>query len=191
MVFHDAWWVPGSAECPLVPEVVTTHHPDYYGQDGSAPATDCDSPVPNAQIAVRGAFRFVLEGPVGWLPLTEEILISALSTDGAGARTRAGYGRFSEQPMPTAERRCEWVDTTIAELMRKHRTREEETLRSKGLADAWVAIEDSAIKEAAFHDIRSRWQKNGWWEEVPRGRSARQAKAIYDSWTAVAEDEAP
>ena len=191
LVFHDAWWVPDSAKFPLVPEVVTTHHPDYYGQDGSERATDFDSPVPNAQIAAQGAFRFVTEGPVGWLPLTEEILISALSTRGAGARTRAGYGRFSAQPLPTAERRCEWVDTTIAELMRKHRTREEKTLRGKGLADAWVAIEDPTLKEAAFHDIRSRWQKKGWWEEVPQGRSARQARTIYDSWTPVAEDEAP
>ena len=190
IVFHDAWWVPDSAESPLVPEIVTTHHPDYYGQDGATPATDFDSPVPNAQIAVRGAFRFVMEGPVGWLPLTEEMLISALSGRGAGARTRAGYGRFSPQPLAAAERRCEWVDETIADLMGQHRTREEPTLRSRGLADAWAAIEDPELKEAAFHDIRARWQERGWWEEVPRGRSAQHARAIYDSW-AAASDETP
>ena len=63
LTFHDAWWVPGSAAHPLAPEIVTTHHPEYYGQDGRTPATDFDSPIPNAQIAVHGAFRFVIEGP--------------------------------------------------------------------------------------------------------------------------------
>ena len=188
MVFHDAWWVPGSAAFPLVPEVVTTHHPDYYGQDGSAPATDFDSPVPNAQIAVRGAFRFVVEGPAGWLPLTEEILTSAMSTRGAGARTRAGYGRFSAKPVPTAERRCEWVDATITKLMATHHAQEDPILRGKMLAEAWNALEDPEIKEAAFHDIRARWQERGWWKEIPRGRSAQQARAIYDSWPAARDE---
>lgn len=94
MTFHDAWWVPDSAESPLVPEVVTTHHPDYYGTDGNEPATDFDSPVPNAQIAVRGGFLFVIEGPSTWLELTERMLIAALTTRGIGARTHAGYGLF-------------------------------------------------------------------------------------------------
>ena len=94
MTFHDAWWVPDSAESPLVPEVVTTHHPDYYGTDGNKPATDFDSPVPNAQIAVRGGFLFVIEGPPAWLELTERMLIAALTTRGIGARTHAGYGLF-------------------------------------------------------------------------------------------------
>ena len=94
VTFHDAWWVPGSAERPLVEEVVTTHHPEYYGKDGATHATDFDSPVPNAQVAVQGEFLFVIEGPKNWLDLTEEMLIVALSTQGAGAKTRAGYGMF-------------------------------------------------------------------------------------------------
>ena len=94
ITFHDAWWVPGSAESPLMPEIVTTHHPDYYGKDGSEPATDFDSPVPNAQIAVRGSFRFTVEGPPVWLELMERMLKMALTDLGAGAKTRAGYGLF-------------------------------------------------------------------------------------------------
>ena len=101
IVFHDAWWVPGSAETPLAPEVVTAHHPDYYRNDGKKPATDFDSPVPNAQVAVRGGFRFVIEGPPAWLELTREMLVAALTTRGAGARTRTGYGLFATETIDT------------------------------------------------------------------------------------------
>ena len=98
ITFHDAWWVPDSAKHPLVQEVVTSHHPDYYGEDGKEPATDFDSPVPNAQVAVQGAFLFTIEGPVAWLPLAEDMLIAALSTHGIGAKTRAGYGTMKLDP---------------------------------------------------------------------------------------------
>ncbi len=190
VAFHDAWWVPDSADFPLVPEVVTTHHPDYYSQDGAKPATDCDSPVPNAQIAAHGAFRFVMEGSADWLALTEEILISALSTRGGGARTRAGYGRFSAQPVSPPVQRCVWVDTTIARLKDAHNAPEDDILRGRALAKEWETIEDPELKGAAFSDIQWRWQEKGWSEDIPLGRSAREAKAIYDSWSA-ARDETP
>ena len=103
ITFHDAWWVPGSADRPLAPEIVTTHHPDYYRHEGRSTAegkstapTDFDSPIPNAQVAVRGAFLFVIEGPPGWLVLAEQMLIAVLNSRGAGAKTRTGYGLFDE-----------------------------------------------------------------------------------------------
>lgn len=95
MVFHDAWWVPDSSKLPLTPEVVTTHHQDYYGKEGDNPATDFDSPVPNVQIAVQGDFVFVIEGPSTWLEFAEQVLVDALRIRGIGARTRTGYGLFS------------------------------------------------------------------------------------------------
>ena len=183
ITFHDAWWVPGSAERPLVPEIVTTHHRDYYGQDGSAPATDFDSPVPNAQVAVHGEFLFVIEGPPAWLVLAEQILIAALSTRGAGAKTRAGYGLFGAKAAIDAEPRCEWVDATIAELAAGHNATEEATLRTRGLAQAWEEIENPALKSEAFVDIRRRWQEKGWWDNPPKGKSVQEAKAIYDRYS--------
>ena len=94
ITFHDAWWVPGSAPRPLVLEVVTSHHHKYYSEDGSTPATDFDSPIPNAQVAVQGAFLFVIEGPVDWLDLAEQMLVATLTTRGIGAKTSSGYGLF-------------------------------------------------------------------------------------------------
>lgn len=176
-LFHDAWWIPGSAERPLVQEVVTSHHLEYYGSDGKTPATDLDSPIPNAQIAVHGMFLFVIEGPPAWTPLAEEMLVAALTDAGLGAKRRAGYGYFRDLEAVGTAVRCTWVDDTIARLMQQNRAKEDDTLRSKALASEWEKIEDAELKHQALEAIRARWQASGWWDEPP-GRS-RQAKDIY------------
>jgi CRISPR-associated protein Cmr6 len=162
-------------------EVVTTHHLDYYGSEGRTPATDLDSPIPNAQVAVHGTFLFVIEGPQGWMHLAEEMLSATLTNAGLGAKRRAGYGYFvaSDGEKSGPSTRCQWVDDTISALMQKNRSKEDEALRGKGLAELWQAIDDPERKQQAWEDIRSRWQAQGWWDEPPGG-AARKAKAIYD-----------
>ena len=183
ITFHDAWWVPDSAEYPLMQEVVTTHHPKYYGEEGNTPATDFDSPIPNAQVALRGAFLFVLEGPAAWLALAEQMSTAALSTRGAGAKTRTGYGRFAPEAVIPAQPRCKWVDEKITDLSKRNNATEEVTLRSRGLAQAWHDISDPDLKGEAFADIRARWQEKGWWDDTPHGKSARDAKSIYERYS--------
>ncbi len=177
--FHDAWWVPGSADKPLVEEIVTSHHPDYYGSEGATDATDFDSPIPNAQIAVRGRFLFVLEGPPAWLDLAEQMLIAALSGRGIGAKTRTGYGLFDPEPQIPVMPTCAWVDETIARLAEKIHTKPEEVVRGRPLATAWAELEDASLKAEALADIRSRWEKEGWWDD-PRGKAAKKARQLYD-----------
>ncbi len=98
--FHDAWWMP-SVESgnrknrPFAQEVVTPHHPDYYGKRGEVPATDLDSPVPNSMIGVQGSFLFALEGEKVWTGLALSMLQKALADSGIGAKTAAGYGYLS------------------------------------------------------------------------------------------------
>lgn len=179
--FHDAWWVPNSNQSPFVLEIVTTHHPEYYGKDGKVPATDFDGPVPNAQIAVQGKFLFVLDGPPAWLDLAEQMMVDALSVRGAGAKTGSGYGLFEPKTMAEPESSCAWVDETIAALSSGPTANEEQTLRGRQLAQAWSKIEDLALKDEAYQDIRSRWEKEGWWG-TPPGKAARVAKAIYDEY---------
>lgn len=185
IIFHDAWWVPGSRSHPLVREIVTTHHPKYYGQEGDKPATDFDSPVPNPQIAVSGEFQFVLEGPAAWLDLSEEMLQSALSARGIGAKTRSGYGIFTRRAGAQAQARCEWVDRTIAELGDQHRIKSaSEVLRSRVLAKAWSEIVDPKLKEEAFLDIRDRAREAGWWDNAAsHSKSTKRAMAIYDDYS--------
>lgn len=99
VAFHDAWWVPesggvGHKNQPFATDIVTPHHPDYYKGKGD-PATDLDSPVPNALVGVRGSFLFTLEGPAEWLPIAQTLMEKALEQEGIGAKTRAGYGYLS------------------------------------------------------------------------------------------------
>lgn len=95
VVFHDAWWTPDGK--PFVAEVITPHHADYYNL-GSAYATDFDSPIPAAQIAARGRFRFVLEGDSAWCKLAIALLRAALTRRGVGGKTTSGYGLFHAEP---------------------------------------------------------------------------------------------
>ena len=52
-------------------------------------------------------------------------------------------------------------------------------MRGKALAEAWSTLPDGSEKIAALADIKKRWQAENWWDE-PNGKSAKQAKAIYD-----------
>lgn len=174
VTFHDAWWVPDSAERPLVEEIVTTHHLAYYGSEGRTPATDFDSPIPNAQIGVQGDFLFVLEGPMAWLELTQKMLIAALSQRGIGAKTRTGYGLFDNRG---DNRGRTWVDEKIAFLRKENNAPEEQILRGKQLAQAWSEIQDPVRKAEALEEIRSRWQEQGWWDDPPG--KAKKVRALY------------
>ena len=178
--FHDAWWVPDSNEFPLVQEVVTTHHMEYYSGDGKQPATDFDSPVPNAQIAVQGSFLFVMEGPCAWLGLAEDMLKGALYERGIGAKTRAGYGFFVREAVKESRPTCSWVDEKIAAISQAQPpTPPDVVLRGRQLARAFDELEDSNLKREAFEDIRARWVDEGWWDEPPPGKATRDARAIY------------
>ena len=156
--FHDAWWVPDSADRPLVQEVVTSHHPDYYSKDGAKPATDFDSPVPNAQVAVQGGFLFVLEGPLAWLELAEEMLIDALSTHGAGAKTRAGYGLFRED----AERReQEKAERQAAQKeAEKQAQKEAEKQQWEGLSEGRRRIKELKLQVEIFSGAEGQARKS-------------------------------
>jgi CRISPR-associated protein Cmr6 len=90
LVWHDSWWIPEKDAFPFVREVVTVHHQQYYA--GMGEATDFDSPVPNAQIAVQGSFYFVVEGDPAWAQIALDLLQNALSETGIGAKRAAGYG---------------------------------------------------------------------------------------------------
>jgi CRISPR-associated protein Cmr6 len=99
VIYHDAWWIPNATQPPLAQEVDTVHHPDFYQDGGATPATDFDSPQPNAQIAACGSFLFCVQcGAEDWGLLAIHLLAAALQQVGMGigAKTNAGYGLFRE-----------------------------------------------------------------------------------------------
>lgn len=73
----------------------------------------------------------------------------------------------------------QWVTQKISQIAQQNRSSEKDALRGKALAEAWSTLPDGSEKTAALADIKKRWQAENWWDE-PNGKSAKQAKAIYD-----------
>lgn len=103
ITFFDALYVPGSGYRlagdpdgvqPLLPDVLTVHHPGYYQQDQPEPPADWDSPTPISFVSATGSFLVALTGPQAWVDTAWNILSQALNTLGIGGKTSAGYGRM-------------------------------------------------------------------------------------------------
>lgn len=95
VIFNDAWWIPGG-KIPLVKEVITVHHQEYYASQGKTSATDFDSPNPNPQIAIQGSFLFSVEGEDSWAEYAIMLLKKTLENNGIGAKIASSYGYFYE-----------------------------------------------------------------------------------------------
>jgi CRISPR-associated protein Cmr6 len=178
VIFHDAWWVPDGY--PLVPEVVTVHHADYYQSQGGEPATDFDSPNPNPQIAVQGSFLFAVEGPQSWATLGLKLLKAALENWGAGAKTAAGYGYFTgdeldDDKSPEERLRAEIQKLDLGQLKHKLGGGGRQETRQEWNADWSFRIE--LIREIHGKAIEQAGWKSG-------DRPAKRAyKAIFESET--------
>jgi CRISPR-associated protein Cmr6 len=97
--FHDAWIKPDKLKESLHCDVMTPHHQAYYN-NGSAPPTDFDTPVPVSFLSITGTFDIILtcnaETNPAWLETTWVILDAALENRGIGGKTSSGYGRMNE-----------------------------------------------------------------------------------------------
>lgn len=99
LTFFDAWYVPGSApnNHPLQPDVITVHHPTYYGSRGTKGygPWDFDDPTPIPFVRQAGSYLVAVRGPnTAWAAFGLAALEHALAEWGVGAKTSAGYGRL-------------------------------------------------------------------------------------------------
>ncbi len=93
--FYDALYIPDSGydKQALWEDIITVHHPKYYGGEDDPPA-DWDSPTPIPFLSATGKYLIVLDGPEEWVTAAYEILAHALWQLGIGAKTSSGYGRI-------------------------------------------------------------------------------------------------
>lgn len=99
ITFYDALHVPtGEDEKPFDIDVLTVHQKPYYDGLGESWPNDYNDPNPVHFLTVRPGTRllFSLSGPRDWVLLAEQLVRDALTQWGIGAKTSAGYGRFSE-----------------------------------------------------------------------------------------------
>lgn len=201
LVFWDV--IPQIEGDSLMVEIMTPHQKHYY-QDGASPH-ESGQPNPISFLTVSPNSKFVfhvqcnvahlwrlapdLAGDGRWKELMTAAFMHAFQWLGFGAKTAVGYGamaRLSDEEVAQSERasqeaalRCTWVDDTIKELAARNRASESDTLRSRGLAEAWAVLTDADLKARALADIRARWESENWWI-APPGGAAKKAKAIYD-----------
>lgn len=94
--------IPWNVPAKLCVDVLTPHHAEYYNGNKKT-ATDDETPVPSFFLAVeaKSVFRFALRGIRGRatqpdLDFAEKMLKKALTENGIGSKTAAGYGWFYE-----------------------------------------------------------------------------------------------
>ncbi len=114
--------------------------------------------------------RLVVSGepklPMGWVRfLPYELVAEKLETQQTGQQANNAQSA--------------WVNQKLAQIAQQNRSPEKEALRGKTLAEAWQALPEGEEKQVALVDIKARWQAEGWWEQ-PGGKSAKQAKTIYE-----------
>ena len=192
----DVFPVPPKGE--LVVEIMTPHFNHYLQGSDSPHDAGKPNPIPFLAVPAGAQFRFVITcepallGNVieltQWKDLLDKIIQHAFDWLGFGAKTAVGYGaieKLSDAEISVAKTqseaaatRCDWVDQTIENLSKKNNAQPDETLRGKGLAEAWKQIADTTLKARAIADIKTRWQAEKWWDNPP-SKGSRQAKAIY------------
>jgi|GEM_PF-532247 len=105
VVFYDAWYDPSSVDgAPFHRDVITVHHPAYYGSGEVAP-TDFDDPTPVPFLVIKPGARFLcmLDAPNRqWADFAQKMLLWGLENLGVGAKTNAGYGYLTREGSASA-----------------------------------------------------------------------------------------
>ncbi|RIH89339.1 CRISPR type III-B/RAMP module RAMP protein Cmr6 [Meiothermus luteus] len=143
LVYWDGWLDPNSAQ-PFQLDVITVHHPEYYGKKGAVWPTDFDDPNPVAFLSVRPGVKFYLpitcpaQDAQGWPYKAAEVLAWALEHLGLGGKTNAGYGYFACEFGKSAEEEAREREES-AKLL-ESLTSEIEKIQNSGSANKAIQI---------------------------------------------------
>lgn len=138
------WAAEPDGKAPLVTDIVNCHHMKYYGSDNpSAVATDDEAPNPQFFPAVEAGATFLftlvpLRGAgVEEVKLAKGWLVKALTENGVGAKTSAGYGWF------------EYSKEAESEYVERQRRKREEAVRKAHAKDMARRIAELNAMDAA------------------------------------------
>ncbi|CAM4079575.1 type III-B CRISPR module RAMP protein Cmr6 [Deinococcus marmoris] len=174
VTFHTA--LPRPGEFRLRAEVLTVHHPEYYGGQDKPPA-DWDSPIPVSFLSAMGDFTLALHCEDTELGQAVFALLKlALERARLGAKTSSGYGQFHVQGDPFAPPE---PPAALAEALKNIRflKRNDVVRRSPDLANRFARLlealaqpEAQSFREAAIHEaltqVRSFATDRDTWRDV-------------------------
>lgn len=171
VVFHDAWPVSWPK---LELDIVNNHHSPYY--KGTEPPGDWQSPVPVYFLCVPAGqtFEFAISPRCSGtapklLDLAGQWLLGALTYEGAGAKTAAGYGCFkSADKDEQAGKLVEATDSTWNAARDENKRAEFsctlELVTPAFLAGAKQEADDCDLRPATLRGLL-RW----WWRTMHAG----------------------
>ncbi|MEI7769219.1 MAG: type III-B CRISPR module RAMP protein Cmr6 [Chloroflexales bacterium] len=162
VTFFDALYVPGSATAtrPLLPDVLTVHHPKYYqgGDEAVAPA-DWDSPTPISFISATGRFLVALAGPTQWVDTAYDILSLALDELGVGGKTAAGYGRLTLDGLADARARLGGSLSSDTDALPENQGTPADLDPDAAIADALIARISALADNRVANEINKFYQE--------------------------------
>lgn len=144
------WAAEPDGKAGLVTDIVNCHHMKYYGSDTlSAVATDDEAPNPQFFPAVEkdGTFVFTLvpvrDAGETELALAKKWLIQAITENGVGAKTSAGYGWFEY---------TQAGEEAYREKVRREEEEQERKLRVQALVQSIAALKEMDSSLSNFAD---------------------------------------
>lgn len=169
LIFFDA--IPAKP-VQLKADIMTPHYGDWYAKGDAAPEAngsnvpaDWHNPVPVPFLVVdKGqSFQFAVGKRIDSNINIEEVskaLTDALQWLGAGAKTAAGYGRFSEDEKAGIMRAKEMQAKQAQQKEAEARLKREEKAKASGLTGLALQI-SMFIQEKELMDDKSKWVLEG------------------------------
>jgi CRISPR-associated protein Cmr6 len=173
VVYWDGWLDPASAQ-PYQKDVITVHHPDYYGKGGAVWPTDFDDPNPVAFLSVRPGVKFHIpitcpaENAQDWPHRAAEMLAWALERLGLGAKTNAGYGYFGDFKKTVPEK-PKTPEQRGLELLEQKRPTIEQIQNAQDLSKADALVNEVAafepiVRQPVLEALKAQLQKIKRWD---------------------------
>ncbi len=163
-------------EAPLVADIVTCHHGDYYKNGGIA--LDNEEPNPQAFPTVENGaeFQFQIVPLRNCLPDTlkwaKQWLVEAITKHGIGAKIAAGYGWFAYEDLTGVE-----ADPTIMdEILKNHPS----ATKMRDFCKNTEAWQEGAVFRKSLLEVVKTQPYN--WKKNPNSKEMQNLKRICDEF---------
>ena len=165
-------------KAPLVTDIVTCHHADYYKNGGVALDNEEPNPQPFPTVESGAKFQFQIvplrNCSLDTLNWAKQWLISAITVYGIGAKTAAGYGWFAYEDLSEVK--------ADSKIMEEILTTYSSATKMKDFCkntDAWQ--EGAVFRKSLLEVVKNQpyWEK---WKKNPNSKEMQNLKRICDEF---------
>lgn len=175
------WAAEPDGKAGLVTDIVNCHHMKYYGSDDNPPAVATDDEAPNPQffpaVEKDGTFVFTLvpvrDAGETELALAKKWLIRAITENGVGAKTSAGYGWFEYEDLENVK-----VDL---ELLKDWDAKYTSGTKQKKVFFVDEKLAEIATRPAEFRrTVLEFFRSKDWWTKEKKNTGSKITQLVND-----------